>query len=153
MKKIDVGQTVNILANLGVIAGILLLALELQQNNELLEAQARYSQSDRAMGFADHLLEPNIATLLVRVQHAEELSDEEEIQLFGLGLRVLRSWEWQFHEFRAGTLADLNTASWRSIFRGEAEVNYRLSETWVRAKPVLDPDFLQFFEQNVVNER
>ena len=40
MKKIDVGQTVSILANVGVIAGILLLAFELSQNNKLLRAQA-----------------------------------------------------------------------------------------------------------------
>jgi hypothetical protein len=38
MKKIDLGQTFHILANIGVIGGILLLAFELQQNNELMAA-------------------------------------------------------------------------------------------------------------------
>ena len=32
MKKIDLGQTISIFANLGVIAGITFLALELNQN-------------------------------------------------------------------------------------------------------------------------
>jgi len=32
MKKIDLGQTIQTLANLGVIAGIVFLAMELQQN-------------------------------------------------------------------------------------------------------------------------
>ena len=41
MKNIDLGQTIGILANLGVIAGIVFLAVELQQNNKLLGAQAR----------------------------------------------------------------------------------------------------------------
>ena len=44
MKKIDVSQTLGILANIGVIAGIIFLAVELQQNNELLEAEVSYSK-------------------------------------------------------------------------------------------------------------
>ena len=41
LKKIDLGQTITILANLGVIAGIVFLAFELRQNNSLLETQIR----------------------------------------------------------------------------------------------------------------
>jgi hypothetical protein len=41
MKRIDLGQAISVPANLGVIAGIVFLALELQQNNELLGAEAR----------------------------------------------------------------------------------------------------------------
>ena len=42
MKKIDLGQTITILANVGVIAGIVFLAIELRQNNEYMAANARY---------------------------------------------------------------------------------------------------------------
>jgi hypothetical protein len=37
MKKIDLGQTITILANIGVIAGIVFLALEVRQNQQTLE--------------------------------------------------------------------------------------------------------------------
>ena len=40
MKKLDLGQTVSILANLGVIAGIVFLGIEIRQNNYLLETQS-----------------------------------------------------------------------------------------------------------------
>jgi len=40
MKKIDLGQTVQIIANVGVIAGIIFLAIELRQNNEQLKLQS-----------------------------------------------------------------------------------------------------------------
>lgn len=36
MKRLDLGQTITILANLGVIAGIVFLAIEVQQNTESL---------------------------------------------------------------------------------------------------------------------
>ena len=42
MKKLDLGQTITILANIGVIAGIVFLGLEIRQNNELMAAEARY---------------------------------------------------------------------------------------------------------------
>ena len=44
MKKIDLGQAITILANLGVIGGILLLAYELRQNNELIAAEGRFNR-------------------------------------------------------------------------------------------------------------
>jgi hypothetical protein len=37
MKKIDLGQTIAILANVGVIAGIAFLAFELRQNTQAVE--------------------------------------------------------------------------------------------------------------------
>ena len=42
MKKIELGQTITILATFGVIVGIAFLAVELAQNNELLELDFRY---------------------------------------------------------------------------------------------------------------
>jgi hypothetical protein len=41
MKKIDLGQVIQMLANIGVIAGIVFLAMELRQNNQLLIEQAQ----------------------------------------------------------------------------------------------------------------
>ena len=46
MKKIDLGQTLGIVANVGVIAGILLLAYELNQNRQMMQAQTRNAISE-----------------------------------------------------------------------------------------------------------
>ena len=46
MKKLDLGQTITILANLGVIAGIVFLGIELQQNNEALGLQVRLEREN-----------------------------------------------------------------------------------------------------------
>lgn len=37
MRKFDIAQILQVLANLGVIAGIVLLTIEVHQNNELLD--------------------------------------------------------------------------------------------------------------------
>jgi len=49
MKKIDLGQAIGVLANLGVITGIVFLAYETHQNSELLELQVRAAQLDQRM--------------------------------------------------------------------------------------------------------
>ena len=41
MKKLDLGQTISILANVGVLAGIVILIIEIDQNNDALTFQAR----------------------------------------------------------------------------------------------------------------
>ena len=46
MKKISLGQTLGILANLGVIAGILLLTYELNQNRQMMQSQTRNAIAD-----------------------------------------------------------------------------------------------------------
>lgn len=49
MKKIDVGQAVAVLANVGVIAGIMFLAIELRLNTRAVEAQTRDSITEKQM--------------------------------------------------------------------------------------------------------
>ena len=46
MKKIDLGQTLQLLGNLGVLVGILLLVYELAQNREMTRAQTRNSVAE-----------------------------------------------------------------------------------------------------------
>ena len=53
MKKLELGQTITILANVGVIAGIVFLAIEPRQNNELLGVQIRSGILDRQTAAPD----------------------------------------------------------------------------------------------------
>jgi len=53
---INVGESISILANTGVIAGIIFLALELRQNNNHLAAQARYSLKQYRSDIADSIM-------------------------------------------------------------------------------------------------
>jgi hypothetical protein len=52
MKKIDLGQTIQMLANIGVIAGIAFLAVEISQNTGMLEAQMEQGRAELAVAMA-----------------------------------------------------------------------------------------------------
>ena len=93
-KKVDLGQTIAILANVGVIAGIAFLAFELRQNTravELASAQTYLTGgSELDLRIAT---DTELASLLLRSEDPEPLSVVEDLQLERWNYAVLRQWE------------------------------------------------------------
>ena len=76
MKKIDLGQAITILANVGVVAGIVFLGLELRQNNQFLGAESRYNLLQNRHNV--HLMviqDDDVADLLVKARTEQELTE------------------------------------------------------------------------------
>jgi hypothetical protein len=69
MKKIDLGQMITILANLGVIAGIVFLAFEIRQNTAQLRAEAAYSIHQDAQRLNESIYrDEDFADLIIRAE-------------------------------------------------------------------------------------
>ena len=152
MKKLEFGQTVSILANLGVIAGIVFLGVELRQNNQLLETEVREARNQRLIELnRDVYTVPGLAEVLVKVGRSDILTEVEEHKLYAFALMRLRMIEAQFLDSLDGNIAN-NVPGYRAAFRGEI-YNSPMREAWERNKMTFAPDFVQFMEENVVNER
>ena len=150
MKKIDLAQTIQLLANVGVIAGIVFLAVELRQNNDLLGTQVRRDRLvSRSAPTALELNTVNIASLDYKTSIGEALSDQEEFGLRLFAVYNFFTWEWQYDEYRAGTidLENLPIGGWR-IVAGRSPV---WQEAWrgYSAAPERSADFVSFIEENV----
>ena len=79
MKKIDLGQTITILANLGVIGGILLLAYELRQNNAFMGAQARFNRlSINVDQYSSRIVDAGLTEVHLKARQGERLSPVEQ---------------------------------------------------------------------------
>ena len=79
MKKISLGKLLGLLANLGVIIGILLLVLELGQNRDMMRAQIRNELARSLPDFLGLLIDNReLADLLVRANAGESLSAAED---------------------------------------------------------------------------
>jgi len=151
VKKIDLGQTITILANLGVIAGIVFLAVELRQNNELLQAQSRADSNDRIIGTAVAVYEnTDLARAVAKARMGQELSEAEGMLLYAHDVRRIRSFEAGFQEFQRGATESIDVPLWRAGFRSGV-FDRSLLETWEQSKGVFRPDFVEWMEQNVVN--
>lgn len=79
MKKFDLGQTINTLANLGVIAGIVFLVFELEQNNQIMELEANAVKTQiRLDGWSQIADDPRLVSMMIKDRTGEALSDVSE---------------------------------------------------------------------------
>ena len=148
MKKIDLGQIVGILANIGVITGIVFLAIEINQNNDLLRADARRDQLEaRAITLRLMLDSPELMNVAYKDDAGEQLTPREEFAARIMEFQRLLNWEWQYGEYAAGSLREdeLPMETWRSVARNVP----RLREVWRDSTSTRDPEFVDFIERNV----
>jgi len=149
---LDLGQIIQIAANVGVIAGIVFLALEIRQNNDLLAAQAREalhaSKRDINLLIAST---PALADVVNKANRRELLTGSEELRLEALQRSVLVTMEWQFEEFRRGRLSlkDLKVEAWRTTFAGKGTFG-ALHNIWEKWKLQTTPEFVRFIEEHVI---
>jgi hypothetical protein len=152
MKKVSLGQTISILANLGVIAGIVFLAIELRQNNELLGMEIRTNSQNRVAGVTDLLLaNPHLIELLH--QDPGSLTPTEHDALVLLGIRNLSNFEIAYEDARRGLTDEaLLLRRLRSIWY-RPHLNYAMPLAWTTFKDRGSPNFVAWVEQNVINAK
>jgi hypothetical protein len=149
MQKINFGQSVQILANVGVVAGIIFLALEVQQNNDSLAAQASLGRlaattSRLALG----LNNPDLAHINFKAMSGEALTPEERNRYFDYTLYTMMHWRWEYEAYRAGDLSYLDLPAWRV----QASFSPIWREAWEGTLGTRDDEFARFVNENVFSE-
>ena len=151
MKRIDLGSAISILANAGVVAGIVFLAFELRQNNELLGIELRNSARDRQVSMVDVVLnnsEPDLLGLLAQPVDGLPSSDRDKLIL--LGIRLLIVYEQAFEEVQAG-LRDEDDAIrlLRAVYERPV-LNYGAPLAWETYRKRATPEFVEWMEENII---
>ena len=100
MKKIDLAQSVGILANIGVIVGIIFLTVEIAQNNDQLASQTRNTIFELRAGLERDVVNNagGIADLLGKMRRGEALTDVEQIRLDSRRFQLLQTFQYMFQE-------------------------------------------------------
>ncbi len=125
MKKIDLGQTINTVANIGVIAGIMFLALEVRQTSNAVRTSNSHLSMELGMGIGDWLRDPNFAQVYLDVLQGSELTDVERIQFDEFLGQYMNVWEFSFNAHESGTMAEADWASWDAWF-----------SSWIRQRSI-----------------
>ena len=148
-------ETAEILGVVGIIAGIAFLGFELSQNNDLLAAQARYNLIVQRAAMNDTFAEPRNLEALHKYGLGAELTPVERGAISNLMAKLVEMWEWQYQEYKAGMLEveQLPIANWRRQYHGEDSFPNPVRDYWESLREVVSADFVQFMEENVVNER
>ena len=105
MKKIDLGQTFQILANVGVIVGIIFLAVELRQNNEQLRLQSYQAWVAANMELNMAIIEPSLSQIFdAGLSGSTNLSKETYISYAMWHTGLMQMAQTTDYLYRAGSL-------------------------------------------------
>ncbi|MFT5137215.1 MAG: hypothetical protein ACI8XV_002252 [Arenicella sp.] len=139
-----------LLANIGVIAGVVFLALEIEQNNELLVQESRYSMIENQKDWKFFLNgNPEIAKLIY-ASDTEELSDIEKLRRFDIISGLLLTWQWEWEQSQSGLFgtSELPVEGFRALWKAQ-----NIQMEWPELKLVLKSEFAGFLEEEVVKYR
>lgn len=142
MKKIDLVQTTQVVANLGVIAGIVFLAIEIGQNSEVMESQTRLNLVAVENEILTVLSEDEeIVELVFRMQSGDELSAPDKFRLIAFLQKGYRVLEWIY--------VDLPSERPRIASR-RVLLQFPVGrEAWDQEKSAYDPAFVAFMEEGL----
>ena len=132
---------ISIATNFGVIGGILFLAIELQQNNNQLAAQARYAQFEMQSYDFNRVIFENadLASILVKARNQQALSEEEALVLNRFNLQTIRDFEFEFMESQRGLIdsSQISLDRWAGIFSS----NPNLLNVWETRSAIWQDEF------------
>lgn len=128
-------------ANIGVIAGILFLAIELQQNNELMAAQNRYNRYEVATRTFDFLIgDESINNIYFRAMASDQLTASEMNRFRTFASLTILGFEWSYKEI---PVEELPVERWVRNFESEDFIY-----AWNSWKGDIDPEFVAFIESH-----
>jgi len=130
-------------ANLGVLVGIILLVVELNQNREMMRAQTR---NELAMGIVDLLqtlaANEQLANVLFRANSGAEITPRE---LFQFELRtnaLFRYWEDVHYQYRVGLYDEIEFDRQRDAWKKSFDMSTRQADYWCRVRLLYSPEFM-----------
>jgi hypothetical protein len=136
----------TLVANFGVVSGIVFLGIEIQQNTNMMQAQTRSAITQSTMSvFAADL---ETAEILVRGLAGEvEQGPNAEWMLFqGLVQRTFKTWENEYYQFEQGLyeeeLLRAHQHTWKEVLR---ELGARA--VWQSVREGYSPQFRQIIDE------
>ena len=137
-------------ANIGVMAGIIFLAFELQQNTVAIQLQAasnfQSSHSDMERSIYGN---PEFAELLRKGREGEEVSDTDQLRLAVFYSGAFR--QWQFHHFLhlSNALSDEVWQANKAMMAKVVREDRGLLNHWRTNTQELSPTFNEMFESMI----
>ena len=139
MNNAKVNEWLTLIANVAVVGGIIFLAIEIRQNNELLRSESRQA-----------LITNDVASLAANFQNADvfaklvsdsEMSAEDQLRLSFMFALDLRNREFEYFQYKNGLLDEETWLSYRQVIL----INHSsdLGRKWWQkvGKGIVDPEF------------
>ena len=124
MKRISVSDTIQILSNIGVLAGIVFLGYEIHQTTVTIRLAAADSQAASFYQLDMQVAtSPQLARLMVQTDSGPALTPGENIQVSEFALALARTWEQAQYQYLSGALDE-------NLWLGERALMKRSIGVW-----------------------
>jgi hypothetical protein len=134
-------------ANIGVLIGIILLVVELDQNREMIRAQTR---NDISQQLASRLLtlasNSQLSNVTRRAAAGEEISEDEERQAYLYTSSNLRDWENMHYQYRHGMFDESEFEAEKTAWRFVINRNKLFPRVWCTTRQNYSPEFVAEIE-------
>ena len=145
MKISKFNDWTTLLSNFGVILGIIFLATQLQQTNELMESERRYNRLQVVLdGTSPYFENQALVEALLKTRDGQELSDSEKFLVDFQLSNVLSSWQWTWVELRDSEEFPLEQ------YKDSMQRNKYFQNLWEERKSLMLPEFVEFIEENIL---
>ncbi len=147
MDEDRVNKWLTLGANIGVLIGIIFLAVEIRQNTEMTRAQITQSRADAAIALASEYINSDyLPDVYAKFAHGEELTFQEASRYRVYLRAALRNHQNNYLQYRQGFLGEYIPRSTANAIRGIASTP-RGREYWARNKTNYSDEFVEFVDQ------
>ncbi len=143
MKPEALNSWLTLGANVGVLIGLGLLLLELDQNATAVKAQTR---NDLSMGIvqilSDVYSDSELSSIMRRADGGEDLTIEETFRYELRSRTIFRYWENVHYQYRQGLYDEIEYLAQKDAWQDYFTDSKRLTPTWCSMRIVFSPIFI-----------
>ena len=145
MKVEGLNRWLTLVANLGVLAGIVLLVFELGENRKMMRAQTRNDVAVQLVDLMSNVAtNPDLASLLTRADSGETLTPAEVTQYRHRNIAMFRYFENVHYQYRQGLYDESEFSTQQEAWR--SFMNDRMASFWCFYRPTVSREFRAAFD-------
>lgn len=154
MNAESLNRWLTLLANIGVVAGLVLLAIQIRQNTDMLRVQMSHSRSETAQSEQQAVFNsPYIPEVLSKVRSDEELTYEEMIRYESYFRAFHRNQDNILWQYNQGFLGSNIPRSVRLAVRTVVGQSRASLDLWDRTKEAYTNECMAFVDDAIVDLR
>ena len=153
MKNLKLGQSLEILANIAVLLGIIFLAIEISQNTAMIEAEMGQSRTESAMSEAQSVYNSEyLPEIVVALRKGEPITDVQAERVYHWNRSFHRNLDNQLRLYHQGLLSDDILRSMDIAVRDVVAFSPVTLEIWEKTKLQYSDEYVQIVDRVLAGE-
>ncbi|MDL2353033.1 MAG: hypothetical protein QFC78_09310 [Pseudomonadota bacterium] len=139
---LKISSSISLAANVVTVAGLIIVALQLYENQRITRAQTRHELASTIVTIlSDTANNPQLASVIYRGSNGMPLTPVEQFQFEVRSNALLRYWEDVHYQFRMGLYDEEEFDRHRDAWAATIRQSKGFAEYWCRVRQLYSPAF------------